>query len=81
MAHIRKTISLPKEILEMGKERARQFRLPFSQHLARLIEDDYRSGKKVIMIVSEESAQYRKFLQKNPPIELPRSESRSEDDS
>lgn len=71
MPHIRKTVSLSKEVIDMAKERARQFRLPFSQHIARLIEEDYRSGKKVIMIVSEESPRYRKFLEKNPPLELP----------
>jgi hypothetical protein len=40
MKFVRKTVSLPKDILEMGKERARQFRLAFSRHLARLIEED-----------------------------------------
>ena len=40
MKYVRKTISLPKDILETGKERARQFRLAFSRHLARLIEED-----------------------------------------
>jgi L-lysine 2,3-aminomutase len=40
MTYVRKTISLPKDILETGKERARQFRLAVSRHLARLIEED-----------------------------------------
>lgn len=67
MARIRKTICLSKEILEMAKERASQFKIPFSQHLARLIEEDYRSGKKIIVIRAEETPRYRKFLEKHPP--------------
>lgn len=60
--HVAKMISLPAEVVAMGKERARQFRIPFSQHVARLIREDYESGKQTIMIVAEASPRYRKFL-------------------
>lgn len=68
---MRKMVSLPPEVLDMGLERAKQFRLPFSQYIASLIEQDYRSGQRTIMIVAEETPQYRKFLAKHPPPEQP----------
>jgi hypothetical protein len=59
--YAQKMISLQKDVLKMGLERAGQFRLPFSQYIARLIEKDYRTGERVITIVAKESTEYRKF--------------------
>lgn len=63
----RKMFYLTEEEVAMAKERARQFKIPMSRHIGRLISDDYKSGKSVIMIVAEQSPKYRKFLQENPP--------------
>jgi 4-hydroxyphenylpyruvate dioxygenase-like putative hemolysin len=60
-------VSLSKDIAEMGMERARQFRMPFSRHIARLNEEDYRSGRSTIVIQAEETPEYREFRKKHPP--------------
>jgi hypothetical protein len=48
-----KTISIDPEILKHGLDRAWQFRLNFSRHIERLIEDDYYSGKTRITLQAE----------------------------
>jgi hypothetical protein len=48
-----KTISIDPGTLSHGMERAAQFKLTFSRHVERLIEEDYLSGKTKIVIVAE----------------------------
>jgi hypothetical protein len=59
MKYARATISIPKDVHEIGKTRAKEFRLSFSAYLARLIEDDARSHSKTLTLVSESRGKTR----------------------
>ena len=48
-----KTISLREDVLAKGMVRAKQFRLKFSAYLSQLIERDYASGSRRIVIVAD----------------------------
>ena len=48
-----RSISIDPEILAHGLTRAAQFKLNFSRHIERLIEEDYYSGKNRIVIIAE----------------------------
>jgi hypothetical protein len=50
-----KTLSIDPDTLAHGLERAAQFKLTFSRHVERLIEEDYQSRKARITIVAEPS--------------------------
>jgi hypothetical protein len=51
-AHAVKTLSLPHEVLRKGMERAGLFRMKFSHYIGLLIERDYASGTRKIVIVA-----------------------------
>jgi hypothetical protein len=53
--YVRKMVSMPEETVSKGKKRASQFKLPFSRYVADLIERDYRSGERMIMIMVDET--------------------------
>ena len=55
MKYTRTTISLPADILKAGQERAAEFRLSFSDYLARLIDLDRRGGRRILTIVATEA--------------------------
>jgi hypothetical protein len=52
--HAVKTLSLRHETLRKGMERAELFKLPFSHYVAQLIERDYASGSRRIVIVADD---------------------------
>jgi hypothetical protein len=66
--YVRKMISLPEETWRRGAERAELFNIKFSPYLANLIQEDYRSGRRMMTIVAEDSPKDRKFLEKHPPM-------------
>jgi hypothetical protein len=49
-----KTISLREDVLAKGMVRSKQFRLKFSAYLSQLIERDYASGSRRIVIVADQ---------------------------
>jgi hypothetical protein len=66
--HVRITLSLDPDVIRMGKERVVQFNTPefrydLSKHVARLLREDYESGKTRVVIVAEQSPDYRKLRQ------------------
>ncbi len=58
MSYTRTTISIPKHVLTLGQKRAAEFRMSFSDYIARLIDRDAREGSKTITIVSEDAGHY-----------------------
>lgn len=57
--YTRTTISIPEHVLEIGQERAAQFRLSFSDYLARLVEEESKSRRKTLTILAEDPAHYQ----------------------
>jgi len=53
MRYVPKTISLREDVIKKGMERAKLFRLKFSAYLSILIERDYKSGSRRILIVAD----------------------------
>lgn len=85
--HMQKMISGPEATILKGVARAQLLGRSFSEHVMRLLEEDYARDERVVMTIAEPSAEYRKFREQHPPIQLrPRndpegeqSESRPED--
>jgi hypothetical protein len=68
--YTRATISIPKDLHEIGKARAKEFRLSFSAYLARLVEDDARSESKTLTLVSEGHGKYKTRKSRTDPRAL-----------
>lgn len=82
-----KMISGPPDTIRKGEARAQLLGRSFSEHVMRLLEEDYARDEVVVMTVAERSDAYRAFREKHPPLPLPeaqpkseQSESRKEDD-
>lgn len=82
--YMRKSISGPEDTIKKGTARAQLLGRSFSEHVMRLLEDDYARDETVVMTVVEKPDSYRAFRQQHPPSplppEIPRSGSRPEGD-
>lgn len=85
--HVPKMISGPPETIRKGAARASFLGRTFSEHVMRLIEEDYAKDDRVVMtmtVARDDTEEYQRFRDENPPIVLPpeirRSESETERD-